>query len=135
MGVSAVSYYTDLPAEVRQELVRRATWHKRVRRARGKASAQQCVRCPAQAYDWAQVHTEDGTDIWADYVPLCRSCHIRYDRDARWNAESLAKWRAKAVPAIAAAWTPERREAIAASSRRARLADPHPRDSDTGRFL
>jgi len=54
--------------------------HRMVRRLRGPASECQCVRCPRQAQVWAQVHTEDGTDPWADYVPLCRSCHCIYDR-------------------------------------------------------
>jgi len=53
--------------------------HKRVSRARGPASAHQCVRCPAQAAHWATVHGETGTDIWADYVPMCVSCHRKYD--------------------------------------------------------
>ena len=53
--------------------------HKRVVRARGPARMQTCVRCPAQARDWAQLHTEDGEDPWADYAPLCRRCHIAYD--------------------------------------------------------
>lgn len=54
--------------------------HYRVKRVRGPASAHQCVRCPAQARDWAQIHTEDGEDPWADYVPLCKSCHLVYDQ-------------------------------------------------------
>jgi len=53
--------------------------HKRVYRARGKASAHECSGCPARARDWARVHTESGHDPWADYVALCRACHIRYD--------------------------------------------------------
>jgi hypothetical protein len=58
--------------------------HRKVRKLRGPASAQLCVRCiengaDKQAHDWAQVHTEDGLDPWADYVPLCRSCHEIYD--------------------------------------------------------
>jgi hypothetical protein len=57
--------------------------HKRVYRARGKASAHECSGCPARARDWARVHTESGHDPWADYVPLCRACHIRYDETGR----------------------------------------------------
>ena len=53
--------------------------HKRLRKARGKAIEHQCVRCPSQAIQWAQVHGEDGTDVWTDYVPMCISCHLRYD--------------------------------------------------------
>ena len=51
----------------------------RVRKARGPAREQQCVRCPEQALDWATIHGETGKDPWADYVPLCRRCHIAYD--------------------------------------------------------
>lgn len=31
------------------------------------------------AREWAQVHTESGEDPWADFIPLCRRCHFRYD--------------------------------------------------------
>ena len=57
--------------------------HKRVYRARGKASAHECSGCLARARDWARIHTESGHDPWADYVPLCRACHIRYDGTGR----------------------------------------------------
>jgi hypothetical protein len=53
--------------------------HARVRRARGPAKAHDCARCPARAHDWAQLHGKDGFDP-ADYIPLCRSCHLLYDR-------------------------------------------------------
>ena len=56
------------------------TLHTRLRTQRGNANQHQCVRCPAQARDWARIHTEDGEDIWADYVPMCRRCHINYDQ-------------------------------------------------------
>src|SRR5215831_19553254 len=56
-----------------------STLHTRLRTQRGLAAEHQCVRCPAQVRDWARVHTENGEDIWTDYVPLCRSCHIAYD--------------------------------------------------------
>lgn len=32
-----------------------------------------------QARDWARLHDRDGEDIHADYIPLCRPCHIAYD--------------------------------------------------------
>lgn len=62
--------------------------HQRLNRIRGSATAQQCVRCPSQARDWAQVHTEDGSDIWSDYVPLCRRCHHTYDERGKCVAAS-----------------------------------------------
>jgi hypothetical protein len=58
--------------------------HDLVMNARGKARDQKCVRCAEngtdrQAKEWAQVHTETGDDPWADYVPLCKPCHVAYD--------------------------------------------------------
>lgn len=53
--------------------------HLRIRTARGRAAEYECVRCPRQAQEWARVHTESGLDLWADYVPLCRWCHRKYD--------------------------------------------------------
>jgi hypothetical protein len=95
--------------------------HRLLREVRGPASAHLCVRHQerrrrVQAADWARIHTEDGADIWADYVPLCRSCHMRYDRDARpWLYAPTAAMLAKRAAGISAAWTPERRAAWAAS--------------------
>lgn len=111
------------------------TMHKRVARARGRAAEQQCYRCDAQARDWATVHGTGGSDIWADYVALCRSCHIRYDHDARWNEESQAKRRLTVGASIAAAWTPERRAAQSDRARELRRRIPTPQDPITGRFV
>jgi len=70
-----------------------AAIHARMGRERGKASQHQCVGCPAPARDWAQVHTEDGSDIWTDYLPLCCRCHMRYDgTDCR--RLNVARWAA-----------------------------------------
>lgn len=93
--------------------------HKRMRKVRGRAADHRCLNCDSQARDWAQLHDTTGEDPW-DYVPLCRKCHLVYDKDARLNPESLAKWRASAGPAIAAAWTPERRAAQAERMREMR---------------
>jgi hypothetical protein len=82
--------------------------HKRIYKARGKASGQQCVRCPKQAHDWARIHGQDGQDPWADYVPMCRSCHIRYDGIN--EAVRTANQNRRGVPL-----TPEHRAAIARS--------------------
>lgn len=58
--------------------------HWRVRKVRGRAPSYLCVRCAengrdTQAREWATIHGADGTDPWADYVPLCKPCHIAYD--------------------------------------------------------
>lgn len=53
--------------------------HGRMRRARGKASLQRCVRCDEPAAHWARLHETNGMDIWNDYVPMCIKCHRSYD--------------------------------------------------------
>lgn len=70
--------------------------HGRVYAARGKASARDCARCDMPAKDWAQVHDTDGTEV-THYIPLCRSCHLRYDRTPEARSASariaaLARW-------------------------------------------
>lgn len=108
------------------ELADRAQWkgttaghrsrHRRVYRRRGKAAQHPCVHClekgiTKQALDWAQIHGTVGTDPWNDFMPLCRRCHLRYDRDSRQAPEAMARWRASVSPSLSAAWTPERRAA------------------------
>jgi hypothetical protein len=54
--------------------------HDRLRQARGSATAHQCVgECGRQARQWAWLHGEDPYDF-SNYVPMCYSCHQRYDR-------------------------------------------------------
>ena len=52
--------------------------HVMVRKARGPAWRQQCAHCGGNANDWATIHDETGEQP-DHYIPLCRSCHIRYD--------------------------------------------------------
>ena len=64
--------------------------HERVRRRYGSATEHQCIQCGAQARDWAYNHMaevelvdEDGmvySGEPTDYMPLCRSCHLYFDR-------------------------------------------------------
>lgn len=54
--------------------------HRKLHKQRGKASDHLCVRCDNPAKQWAQVHGEDGSNPWADYVPMCCRCHVNYDR-------------------------------------------------------
>lgn len=61
-----------------------STRHWRVRESRGPAKLLKCVHCAEngtgkQASDWACLHGRDGEDP-VDYVPLCRRCHIAYDK-------------------------------------------------------
>jgi len=57
--------------------------HRRNVAARGEAKLQKCVVCAAagidkQAFDWSHIHGTDPDDVM-NYVPRCRSHHIRYD--------------------------------------------------------
>jgi len=52
--------------------------HTRLRKARGSASAHQCVRCDRPAAQWAYIHGEDPSSF-DSYTPMCRSCHKKYD--------------------------------------------------------
>ena len=56
------------------------SFHARLRKVRGSASDRQCVRCGRAARHWAYVHGQDPCDL-NSYVPMCPSCHIKYDRD------------------------------------------------------
>lgn len=66
--------------------------HRRVYRARGAASAHPCRYCGAQAKQWAYDHMDPNEKIGknakhvspystdpARYIPLCVSCHRRFD--------------------------------------------------------
>ena len=56
------------------------SFHARMRKARGSAAEQHCACCDRTAGDWAYVHGRDPRDF-DSYVPMCRSCHIKYDKD------------------------------------------------------
>jgi hypothetical protein len=71
--------------------------HERLWEARGKARNQICWRhaelgmiIPAES--WATIHGESGMDPWADFVPLCRACHYRYDRESRQGSARRGTW-------------------------------------------
>lgn len=53
--------------------------HYHMRKANGKASEYMCDHCDGDAQQWAQIHGKDGWDPEEDYMPLCRSCHSKYD--------------------------------------------------------
>lgn len=90
--------------------------HKRLHKHRGRAAVHQCVRCPAPAAEWAQVHGEDGTDPWADFVPLCRRCHVQYDRGGRPGHPQSAESRRKTSEGKRGQrWTPQARAAMSAT--------------------
>lgn len=55
--------------------------HARIVRRLGKASAYICARCPAQARDWSFDEPSGHSPDFEQYEPLCRSCHVRKDRN------------------------------------------------------
>jgi hypothetical protein len=76
---------------------RRDYWgrHWQVHRWRGRAGNHDCASCAEdgtrkRARDWAQVHGTDGEDPWTDYLTLCRSCHIRYDKSGHRQPHTAA---------------------------------------------
>lgn len=75
------------------------TAHERLRRVRGKANDHPCASCGGGATDWAYTHDDPkqlvdqalGLRYSPDpqfYVPMCRSCHSKFDRrdDPAWEA-------------------------------------------------
>lgn len=56
------------------------SFHTRLRKARGSARDRQCVRCDRTAEHWAYVHGQDPCEF-DSYVPMCVSCHAKYDRN------------------------------------------------------
>ncbi|MCX4655529.1 hypothetical protein OG249_26990 [Streptomyces microflavus] len=70
------------------------TAHHHVAEAKGRAAEHRCIRCSSPAEHWALLHGEpdikrDGTGRDAgrpfsinpeQYAPMCRSCHVRWDR-------------------------------------------------------
>ena len=72
--------------------------HARLHKERGRATDYECVDCDGPAEEWAQIHTEDGLDPWADYVPLCHQCHTEYDHESRVSKVSASKMGRKRGP-------------------------------------
>lgn len=100
---------TALPPEKPNQEVSYFSFHRRLRKARGSSTNYPCVQCGKPAVNWAWVHGEDPADF-NSYVPMCRSCHVRYDM--------TDETRQKLSRAIKASWTPERRAAKAEEMRR-----------------
>jgi hypothetical protein len=63
------------------------TLHKRIWRKYGAAKKRKCLKCSKQAMDWANI-TGKYTDLIEDYAPLCRSCHVKLDKN--WIKKSSA---------------------------------------------
>ena len=54
--------------------------HQRLHAERGSAQQHPCVDCSGPALEWSQVTGSSGLDVYKDYQPRCRSCHMRYDK-------------------------------------------------------
>lgn len=81
-----------------------SSFHRRIRKTRGRAAEYECTHCGRQASQWAYIHGGDRRNV-ADYMPLCVPCHSTYDRAEYWSPEVLERWRRS----VATAWTPEKR--------------------------
>lgn len=78
--------------------------HDRVRKARGNARLHTCASCSRPATDWAlrkdaqasRIATSGASAGYpfspnvADYQPMCRSCHSRYDLNMPWRPQPKA---------------------------------------------
>jgi hypothetical protein len=54
--------------------------HLWIHRNIGKASDFACVDCGKRAQDWSNIDHHYSRDP-EDYVPRCKKCHAKYDRD------------------------------------------------------
>lgn len=97
--------------------------HTRLRKERGSARNHQCIACGRPASTWAQIHGADpcGFD---SYVPMCRSCHAKYDT----YPETREKWRR----GVEEYWTPERRAEWSARMRQLKAKGEDGRHAVTG---
>lgn len=78
----------SVPGERLHEMVSYTGMHARLRYLRGAASAHTCSRCSRQAQHWAYDHSDPAEIVVGGrvysldltrYVPMCSSCHRRYD--------------------------------------------------------
>jgi len=53
--------------------------HDWIRAKKGNANEYKCLHCDKQAKDWANVDHLCSRNL-EDYLPLCRKCHIEYDK-------------------------------------------------------
>ena len=81
------------------------TQHDHVRAERGHPNEYSCEFCSGRARDWANIHDTDRLNT-ENYRPLCRRCHIIYDRTDWMSEETLririldSTWRSKAISFI-----------------------------------
>ena len=56
------------------------TLHRRIHRQYGAAKNYKCHDCGKPAHDWSN-NAGKYTDNIEDYVPRCRSCHVKLDQN------------------------------------------------------
>lgn len=57
------------------------TLHRRIHRKHGAAKKHPCSKCKEkQAHDWANVTGKYTANV-EDYAPMCRSCHVKLDKN------------------------------------------------------
>lgn len=73
------------------------TAHRRIQTTRGKAADYPCAHCPEAAREWAYDFTDPDPrrlgrmqfSLDTDrYMPLCRSCHLKWDLRRRFHVTS-----------------------------------------------
>lgn len=71
--------YIEKPSEI--QLYSRMTHecHEYVKIMNGPAELYCCVDCGKQAHDWSNINNHRYRKNANDYVPRCRSCHVKYD--------------------------------------------------------
>lgn len=100
--------------------------HKLVYRLRGKAREHGCAHCGVAAHEWATLHGADGSDPWEHYMPLCRSCHKRYDEPCRGRVLS-AETRDKIATAARGRPASDTQRAAVSASNRTRIVSAETR--------
>ena len=73
-----------------QEFPNKDILHRRLHRKYGRASIHKCVDCEESARDWSN-ETGNYTDDIKDYLPRCRSCHIK--KDEGWKKNKSENWK------------------------------------------
>jgi len=82
--------------------------HRQVAASRGRADDHMCVACYGPAHQWAYKYTDpnpmfSGGTVYSHdpshYQPMCRSCHIAFDREKDPRLEQVVRQRSAACAA------------------------------------
>ena len=83
--------------------------HTRLYRSRGYAREHSCVGCGRQALDWAYQYSAGPDELVSptgrrysnsmdDYAPMCRKCHMTFDREKDLEMAERVRESARSVP-------------------------------------